>query len=233
MNGKGNSSHWIAEGTKAELDLGFMYQDKGTISDMLDQLKLPRPREFHFLQDQLKYCLIRALFRGDMTYFCRLIPQDKTAIRPYRPEVSSFAELREFCDRNISQGHTINLVESGDITHTGCIIVNAENTYPNGATIVELVHGPDSGAELFHGRVIPIQAEIDRWTGVIRHKKHNLSEEDRHIIYRAIHMIGGPKNPFPGYYEWFVRKRKKGKATLKEILFRNYQPPHGAYGKNE
>ena len=88
--------------------------------------------------------------------------------------------------------------------------------------VIELVRGDNSEIGLFHGATIPVQARISQKGAIRYYGPTRPTPQERKLIYRTICMIGGPKQPFPGYYEWFVSGGK--------VIFRNYQGPDTVYG---
>lgn len=184
---------------KKGLDLEAYWQDKIEAHEALERLGLPRmqtriasrtdevdPRVFH-----------------NTTYFCRLIPPEKGMRRPYKNRVRSIKELQEFYSGH--EGHTIHLMEKGEITHTGGIILPSQ-----APGVVEIARG--SGEELFHGKVTPMNAQLN-WKGrpVFR---EGWEECERALAIESLRLVRGR----PGYYEFEVCEEE-------DIRFRNYQPP--------
>jgi len=220
--GKGNSSNWISEGSLAGIDLSFLYQDKSKIYEVLEVLGLPTVERYSFRVDDLDLNSLKELFEEDKTYFCRLVPRGKDTIRPYKLNMESWDELWFFlASYNLRDYRELHLVKKEEILYTGSIIARkGKEGVELDRCVVELVEG--EGPELFHGLRRPIHAEV-RETGTIGYRDREESfEKERRIIYRALKMIGGPKHPFPGYYEFEV-----GLENI--ILFRNYQAPESTY----
>lgn len=225
MARKANTSVWIEEADKVGLDLNFLRQDKEGMFEKLDSLGLPRPATYIIPTSQIDSPRTRKILERT-NCFCRLIPKHGGR-RPYKPNIASIKGLKWFCKPHDLSQYEIQLVEKGNITHTGSIIAEDESIGIPGKSIMEIVEG--TGEDLFHGLKTPNLATIDfpgiNWFRAIRYDSNqDPTQEERKIIWQAVKMIGGPKHPFPGYYEFNVYDRTR-------IVFRNYQPPSSAYAK--
>ncbi|MDP2750080.1 MAG: hypothetical protein Q8O89_04580 [Nanoarchaeota archaeon] len=224
-----NISRWIVEGKKSGIDLSSLGQDKMGMHQTLAELGLPRP-QVHIIKkeilDSKTSKTIDSIFE-ESDFFCRLIPKDKSKIRPYRLRLKSKKDFINFVSKYELDNYIIQLVERDDVTHTGAIIVQKEiyekKSDITGRCIAELVKG--DGPNLFHGYKTPVHAELD-FTRAIKYSREGAFADDlsRQLIYQALKHIGGPKNPFPGYYEFSVWNKEK-------IVFRNYQPPESPWAK--
>ncbi len=223
-----NASVWIKKAKKAGLDVDFLHQDKGEIYRMMTELNLPMTPVHILNPSELDLEKLERIFKRSWC-FSRLIPRDG-GIRPYKFPVKSVKEFLGFIEKYDLAGYSsVHLVEKGDgkLTHTGCIIARDESPGIPGRCLVELVEG--NGEDLFHGLKTPIRADIDcpgiNWFRTIKYNREvPASEEERKIVLLALKFIGGPKHPFPGYWEFDVMDRKK-------IMFRNYQDQETAYAK--
>ncbi len=211
----GNSAHWISQGKRTGIDLQFLYQDKTKTFEILEQLGLPTPLRYSFPN------LIRinpTIFDGKR-YFCRLVPYNPLDERPYHLGLTSPEEFQEFVrPYNLDTFREVQLIEKGHIIYTGAIVASNEQY------VMELVEG--DGPRLFHGEAIPVHAQMGS-SGVMCYssvREPALSE--RKMMFRALKLVGGPRHPFPGYYEFEIDDTER-------LIFRNYQSPESAYGKLE
>ena len=213
-----NSSDWIDAGLVIGVDLSGLYEDKRRMVDMLDRLGLSRHKDYYISEDQINSDFVETLF-SHTACFCRLIPRSGGR-RPYRERISSAEEFRAFCSEYNLSNYDIHLVEKPGLEYTGGIIANEFGPGIPMSCAIEIVRG--DGHALFHGKEIPIHADVD-FDRVVKYSGHiEPTEEERRIVYRALHMIGGPGHPFPGYYEFDV-------LAEGEIKFRNYQNPCTPY----
>lgn len=212
-----NASAWMAAGEKKGIDVSYLHQDKTKIFDFLEQLGLPRPASHLVEGIYAQWPIIDDLFKLFPSYFCRLIP--KEGERQYKPLVRSAQEFREFCSPHNMKKYIINLVEKGNVTHTGSIIAADETPSDIRKCIVEVVEG--DGPDLFHGHMTPVHAEVN-FNRAICYDGKIPTEEESGLVFTALRLVGGPRHPFPGYYEFEVWDRK-------DIIFRNYQGPGTAY----
>ena len=219
-----NSSGWIEEGRKIGLDLSSLEQDKSKIFEKIESLGLPHYQYFFVKPEEFDSERTKKLLQNP-SYFCRLIPHQERAPRPYKSNVKSMEELKEFCEGYDRSQYSIMLVKVGNVTHTGAIIATDDTPCVPGKAVIELVEG--TGEDLFHGRKTPITAMIGappNFSRIIRYDTSNPSEEEKRLIFRAIKLVGGPAHPFPGYFEFDVCDRRR-------IVFRNYQDPKSAYAR--
>ncbi len=214
-----NMSVWIAEAAKYGIDLSILHQDKTKIYTELSRLGLPVPEAHVISQEQLASDELEQITEGRI-WFCRLIPHAIGEERHFRSRLRTPEEIREFCSQYDLSRYTIRISEDGNITHTGGIIAAEINGQPDECAI-ELVKG--DGPELFHGKVIPYHARIDAFLRKWEFDGQTPPLEIR-IMKEAIHLIGGRRHPYPGYYEFMVRDEEK-------IVFRNYQNPTTPYGR--
>lgn len=211
----GNSAHWISQGKLTGLDLQFLYQDKTKWFDFLEQLGLPTPLRYAFPQISN---INHQIFDGKR-FFCRLVPQNPADERPYHLSITSKQEFEEFVHPYEQQSfREVQFIEKGDILYTGAIIAGKEQC------ILELVEG--DGPQLFHGQATPVHAQMGL-SGVMKYSAvHEPTFSERKLLFRAFQLVGGPRHPFPGYYEFEIDHRER-------LIFRNYQSPESAYGKLE
>lgn len=204
-----NMSSWITEAKKQGIDISLLHQDKEKIYENLKRLNLPHPNSHIIAASQIQSKEVNDLFQKS-AYFCRLIPKDKNAIRPYHLKIKTPEEFLHFCAQYKLSEYKIQLVEKGNITHSGVIVMKKQRG------IIELVKG--DGPDITHGHKIPITANI---TEEIDYK-NKAEEREKDIIKEALLMIGWQKNLIEGYFEFEVWNNRK-------ILFRNYQPPESAW----
>lgn len=220
MTSKGTISHWVEEGNKHSIDINCIEQDKTKIFDMLEKLDLPTPKRYYFEKKDLGSNSIDNLFDGNMTFYCRLL--HKYSNKRYSGLViDSVKSLEMFCNTYKLNDYIINLVERKNISHNGSIMASEYGVGIPGLTVIELLHGNESGLDLFHSRITPVHAEVDELRSLKYSGPNKPSYEDKLIIKKALDLVGGRKHPFPGYYEWEV--------SNKRIIFRNYQKPKTAY----
>lgn len=215
-----NSAHWIREGKRQGVDVQFLFQDKTKLFERLEHLGLPTPRRHLFTPASLSPERIAPLFQGDR-YFCRLVPFHADQERPYHLGISTAEEFWNFAgEYDLSSFREIQLIEKGYTQYTGAIVAG------NTSLVVELVEG--DGPKLFHGKETPVHATVDL-DGIMHYSILRFpSSHERQIIFQAIKLVGGPKNPFPGYYEFEYMGQPK-----ERLIFRNYQSPASTYGKLE
>ena|SRR3989338_3842184 len=204
-----NMSNWIREAKKLGINLSMLHQDKEKMYEELQQLKLPHPKTYNIAAEQIKSKEVQNLFQKN-AYFCRLIPKDKNAIRPYHLKIKTQEEFLHFCMQYELSEYKIQLVEKGNITHSGVIVIK------NKKGIIELVRG--DGPDITHGHKIPVTADVKE--GI--YYRNEVDEREKNIIKEALLMIGWQKNFIEGYFEFEVWNNDK-------ILFRNYQPPESAW----
>lgn len=202
-------SNWIREAKKLGINLSMLHQDKEKMYEELQQLKLPHPKTYNIAAEQIKSKEVQNLFQKN-AYFCRLIPKDKNAIRPYHLKIKTQEEFLHFCMQYELSEYKIQLVEKGNITHSGVIVIK------NKKGIIELVRG--DGPDITHGHKIPVTADVKE--GI--YYRNEVDEREKNIIKEALLMIGWQKNFIEGYFEFEVWNNDK-------ILFRNYQPPESAW----
>ncbi|GEM_PF-3130040 len=234
-----NSSGWVAKGTERGLDLKWLEQDKENIYNGLERLGLPTPKRYIFDGSDIDSFYVDEVFRGarsskEHNFFVRLIPV-LGGDRPYRVCVSSVEQLRDFCSAYDMRRYTVGLSRYGDLTHTGSVIATDIRAGVSGECVVEVAScgGPD----FFHGKVTPTHAKISIGPRTVKFSEEdlpkNLKKDElkfaleareirRSLALKALRMIGGPRHPFPGYYEFSVWDD--------QIFFRNYQPPSSVYG---
>jgi len=195
-------SEWISKARNCGLDLSNLHQDKERIQKDLKVRKLPTPKAHIIKPDEITSKKVQKIF-GKTHCFCRLIPKNTEAIRPYALKLTTTNEFQKFCAQYNLSEYGIQLVEKGDITHSGTAIVKKE------AIIIEIVKG--DGPDMTHGLKTPL-------TTIIKNKKIKYLQKKQTILQKNI--INRVKNYVKnkqGYYEFDVVKNKK-------ILFRNYQP---------
>ncbi|HLD57756.1 MAG TPA: hypothetical protein VJA47_05590 [archaeon] len=234
-----NSSGWIVEGRERALDLSLLHQDKDRIYDGLDRIALPTPHRYEFDCVDVLSDKVAELFRNPTSpgyhFFVRLIPRFGGQ-RPYKEEVKTFQELRDFCSLYDLRDFASRMVKwENEITHTGSIIATDISPGVSGECVVETADC--GGHDFFHGKVTPTHAKISIGPRIIKFSEEdlpkNLKEDElrlaleaqrirRSLALRALRMIGGPRHPFPGYYEFSVCNG--------DILFRNYQSRDSVYG---
>ncbi len=217
MEVSGNSARWIGLAKTKGLDLQWLDEDKTAIYPALQALGLPFPAVYYIAAHEVTSSTVDALF-ATSDYFCRLIPRERGE-RPFRVRLRSAQEFREFCGGYDLSKYIINVVQRGDITHTGSIVARDEASCVPGRCIVEVVEG--EGPDLFHGHKTPATAELDDLR-IVRYGCKQPTDDERAIVYSALRWIGGPSHPFPGYYEFEVWS---GSA----IKFRNYQNQDSPY----
>ncbi|MBI4163369.1 MAG: hypothetical protein HY512_00785 [Candidatus Aenigmarchaeota archaeon] len=234
-----NSSGWIAAGRKRALDLSWLHQDKEKIYDGLDRLALPRPKTYIFEGVYISSVYVDELFERSKLrgagFFVRLVPKNSEENRPYREKIFTAEGLRVFCSGYDIKSYRVNLVESGCLTHTGAIVATDASPGVPGRCAIEIAKC--AGHEFFHGKIIPTHAEISMGPRTVKFSEKSLpifqnqekeekfleeKEKEERLALRALRMIGGPKHPFPGYYEFSVWDDR--------IFFRNYQPQDSVYG---
>lgn len=194
-----NMSDVIRLGREKGLDLGDYWHDKIEMHREVERLCLPGMQTVvAFHSDEVP----PSTFQGK-SYFCRLIPPKQEMRRPYKERIDSTKELQEFYAGH--EGHTIHLVEKGNVTHTGGIILPMETT-----GVIEIVRG--SGEDLFHGKVTPMSAHLN-WMGRPLFGE-GWSKHEKALANESLRLI----KRHPGYYEFEVWEED-------DIRFRNYQPP--------
>nr|VFK30188.1 MAG: hypothetical protein BECKMB1821I_GA0114274_10147 [Candidatus Kentron sp. MB]VFK75126.1 MAG: hypothetical protein BECKMB1821H_GA0114242_10167 [Candidatus Kentron sp. MB] len=219
-NPRWNATDIIEAGKRHGIyDLQFLLQDKLEIYSALDRLGLPRAASYYFSESDLVSSWILELFDRS-AFFCRLIPKGG-GIRPYREKISSIEELKEFCAEYDLAKYTGNLVETNTVTHTGAIIATDDSMDRPGQCVVEFLEG--TGPDLFHGHKTPTHVRVERFSRVLQFP-NGINKKEKRLIMRALRLIGGPENPFPGYYEFEIWKGD-------EIMYRNYQAPSSMYAK--
>ena len=210
-----NSSAWMKLARSKNLDVSFLLQDKSKVLEFFQKQGMPYHPYIFFKNPSSTR--VKKMFNG-LPCFCRLIPKDSSNLRPARLNILTQQKLEEFCSPYDLSQYKPMLVQHGNITHSGGIIVDSISD----GTVTELVNG--TGPDLFHGKKTPFNAR----NGFIntRTLKHltNTPSLERKLMYLAMKHIGGPNNPFPGYYEFDVLDNIW-------IKFRNYQPPDTAYAK--
>ena len=188
------------------------------------RLKTEDTREFDYFRQftsgkwgSITHLKMEELFQ-ESSFFCRLVPKEQKAKRPYHPLLQESSDFIHFLRQHeLDQYSEIHLVEKKEIRYTGGIIASYRDDHP--FCIVELVAG--DGSKLFHGEATPFQARTND-CGILQCSVITVpSLEERTIMSQAVKMIGGPRHPFPGYYEFDVQGER--------ILFRNYQPSTSAY----
>lgn len=238
-----NMSEWIEKARNIGLDYACLNQDKIKMYSDLENLGLPHPKQYIINEKEINSKKVSKLFENS-EMFCRLIPKEKNILRPYKLGIKSRDELIDFCSNYDLNKYIINLIEDGNVTHTGVIL--AKNTYDDFETpntcFVEIIRG--SGPELMHGKKIPANGDVDIFTRSIHYVNSNLlknnnkkssqttdanltefDELEKRLAFQALEYIGGPKHPWPGYYEFSVWDEST-------IMFRNYQSPNSAWVKN-
>ncbi len=208
-----NTSGWVEAGKRTGVDLSCLLFEKEAMYAHLDRLGLPRVKSYSCNPQTLPSDLVEK-FNG-MVYFCRLIPSDLRLERPWRQPIRAYEELRRFLDEHdLREYRTLQLVEKGNVTHTGGIVATDLEPGVPGPTVIELVRG--DGVDLFHGKKTPWHGWI-RYTRTL-HFDPETPVPERLLMHRALDLVNGVEHPFPGYYEFDVRDENK-------ILFRNYQYP--------
>lgn len=210
----GNLPDWYLALKRVGIEFPELIQDKVKVYEDLERLGLPHHKYIFMDGTEYDERTLRKFLSKDDNYFCRLIPKEKESKRPYALGLKTFEDLLKFIEGYNLGEYIINLVGYGSVVYSGCIISGESGT------VIELLKG--TGEELFHGTKTPIHAYVDSFLGIVRYKniEPDTHIEERHLVYRALKYIGGPKNPLSGYYEFDVLEGS-------EIKFRNYQnePP--------
>jgi hypothetical protein len=203
-----NSSHWITEAKKHGIDLSRLHQDKAIIPEKLKELNLPRA-EVHLFEEDTNE--IDQLFKNK-SFFCRLIPKNGN-VRPYKLFSSTAEELRDFLKKHDLKKYTIMLTEKRPVTHSGVIIAK------DNQIVIELVEG--DAPNMTHGHKTPYNMQINKQRELKTHPEL-IPQNIKDFMHKALALIGGPKNPHKGYFEFDVWENTT-------IIFRNYQSPESAY----
>lgn len=217
-----NMPGWDAAAKEHGIDLSCFEQDKILKQKRLIDLGLPVARNLLYQRDELKMDIIDELF-SECDWFCRLIPKHG-GDRPWRLRLKSRKEFEEFISQYDLSKYMINLGEKRDVSYTGAIISHDDADGLPDHCIAEIA--PVDGHEFFHGKVIPIHAEVGPYGRVIHYTGLHLnpSVHERSLVRNALRWIGGPRHPLPGYFEFEVWGRW-------DIRFRNYQPQDTAYAR--
>ncbi|MCH7568351.1 MAG: hypothetical protein IIA87_02925 [Nanoarchaeota archaeon] len=218
-----NSSVWLAEATKAGLNLDFLRRDETKMFEVLDGIGVPRTRVYFPTRSQVKSLRTKRIF-NEHSCFCRLVPKDRNLRRPYNVNITSPEELREFCSKYDLSQYSVMLVEKGNVTHSGSIIARDDSPGNPGKCIIELVEG--TGEDLLHGLKTPVTVAIEipglNWFRTMRYLNNEPTSTEKRLIRDAIKLVGGVRHPFPGYYEFDAYDETR-------IMFRKYQNPSTAY----
>lgn len=210
-----NTSHWMIVAKEKGIDLSFLEEDKIGVDKKIQELDLPGQKVFYLTSEEVNTQRAEDLL-SQYNFFCRLIPKDKDVQREYHPYLETVEEFRKFCGEFDLSQYIIQLKEKERVIYSGAIIVKGDRC------IVELIEGENSSEELFHSLKTPVHAEVDPWTKTIRYENGIPKIEMRKIVFNALKLIGGPKHPFPGYYEFQVWAGTK-------INFYNYHSPDSGY----
>ena len=195
-------SEWILKAKNCGIDLSNLHQDKEKMWKDLKSRNLPVPKTYTIKADEITGKRVQKIFQKT-NCFCRLIPKNKDAIRPYNLKLTSVDEFQKFCSKYNLSEYTIQLLEKQNITHSGTAIIKKE------FSIIEVVKG--DGPNMTHGLKIPITIVIRR--GKIKYVHKQPTVIQKNIINKVKNYVKNKQ----GYYEFDVQNNKT-------ILFRNYQP---------
>lgn len=231
------SINWMQEASKKELDLSsILYQDKNSVWKNLDMIRLPRPKIIFsdgylptkkeisdFITDAVKN------LNGGWIY-PRFQPKSQAYKKYGVVGITDYDQFDTFLRGVIadsdSRGTPFNVknyeftfVQNAHHDYSGIII----SDYKTEHTIGELVRGHGDLVQYGLAPTLNISVGPFLQNFVINEnhlmRENRFTQSEKELLMRVLRMIGAPRNPYPGFYLFYVSDDK--------ITFVNYQSQGG------